>query len=107
MSTTFNLTVALDIVANDDLARRLIATWPLLALPAAVTDEVVAEWSRISGIHQVNIRDRIVTLFAAGICQDAGLVPPEVLAAIRQLAVGKIRRDSRFNRGPRTGTPGQ
>ncbi len=82
--------VAVTLLADDEQARRLVISWPLV--PRELEGRrVLVEWSKVSGVPISAVERLSVPLARHQICNPDRTVDPEALRVIAHVAADSLR----------------
>ena len=94
MSAPSRAAIAVTFLADDAHARRAALSWPLL--PEGLSErELLATWSRASGVPRSRLRRISDVLRGHGICRDDRTVDEEALRVIQHFAAESLRGTQR------------
>lgn len=98
---------ALVLLEGDDIAQRLVATWPRVLAPGEALDAesealIFERWARMSGVPALLVADRAPILFGNEICMPDGTSDPMALGFISQRLLRHVPKAARVQPGPET-----
>lgn len=103
MTDASRTTVAVTLLADDPVARRIVLAWHLVP-PELTGVQMLLRWSRLACVGMPDLEQRADTLMAHGVCRADRTVDPEALRVLQHLAAEMLRTPSR-HRGPSRSSP--
>jgi len=91
VADTNRTAVAVTLLAGDEAARRLVLSWPLVAVELK-DRAVLAEWAKVAGIS-FSLTERLShALFRHQVCLPDRTVDAEALKVVTHIAAATLRR---------------
>ena len=89
--------IAVTFLANDEDARRVTLSWPLVD-PDLHSEQMRAAWSRTSGVARSKLERLAEVLLRHEICKADRTIDPEAARVIQHVAAETLRTSKRAKR---------